>query len=460
MRVAALGALVLLLQGGFDRGSEVDAVPGRFHYERALQIPANASGQMCAVLDAAVFEHTEGRLSALRVYKMSGGAIAGEQPFAFTESGEAGQQEEAARVLNLGMANAPLFAGSEPRVHRGSTKIVFDLAMPQRAYSAVVLDLNARDFYATAKVWGQERVGAPRTLLGQFALFDLRAQGLSRSTTLALAETNLPLLHVELEMIAAPGGDASTLMAEIVRGASVPPSRQAQTLYSTVAQTSAFEVKDRKSIAKLMVAAHVPVERVRFAVAKDFAKNFSREVTVTAKPVVAEKKGLGAERDTSQAETVTGEIHSVKMPVNALGEEIHDEQMNVEAVLGANLRSAATVEVAVANFDDAPLPLATVELQMRQRKLCFDAEAGTSYVLRYGDSEPVRAPVYDYARLFRAEQGAAMVVMGAEKALQVTAAVVESRSYMDTHPEVLWVVLLVVVGVLGMVAVRGSRNRV
>jgi hypothetical protein len=133
--------------------------------------------------------------------------------------------------------------------------------------------------------------------------------------------------------------------------------------------------------------------------------------------------------------------------------------MNVEAVLGANLRGAAAVEVAVANYDDAPLPLVAVELQMRQRRLCFDATAGTNYVLRYGDDEPVRAPVYDYARLFRAEQGAAMVTMGAETALQVTVAAVESRSYMDTHPEVLLVVLLVVVGVLGMVAVRSAKGR-
>jgi hypothetical protein len=254
MRLATVAVALLLLQGSYDSVDEVDAAPDHFQFQRALQPPAEARGQACAVLDAAVFGHSAGRLNDLRIYS-DGHEVA----FAQTTSGELGQQEEPARVMNLG---------------RQGKEIVFDLAMPQRTYTEVVLDLDGRDFYATAKVSGMQTIGAPKTDLGQVALFDLRSQGLSRSTTLALQESSFALLHVELTVTPAPGGAAKSFGPDIVRGASVPPSREAQTLYTTVATTSTFTTKGRESLASLSVPAHVPVERVSFALQPEFAKNF------------------------------------------------------------------------------------------------------------------------------------------------------------------------------------------
>ena len=86
--------------------------------------------------------------------------------------------------------------------------------------------------------------------------------------------------------------------------------------------------------------------------------------------------------------------------------------MSVESLLATNVRSDALVTVAVENGDDAPLPLHSVELQMRQRTLCFEAEPGAEYLLRYGDASPVRSPVYDYARLFQASQRRPQFMIG------------------------------------------------
>jgi len=430
LRLAAAAVALLLLQGAYERASDVDATPDGFQFQRVLQADAGTQGQACAVLDAAVFAHSAGRLNDLRIY--SDGR---EVPFAQTTSGELGQQEEPARVMNLG---------------RQGKAVVFDLVMPQRAYTEVVLDLDGKDFYATAKVSGSQMDGGPRTDLGQFTLFDLRSQRLSRSTVLALQESNFPLLHVEMTVTPAPGGEAKALGPEMVRGATVPPSREAQTLFTTVAATTAIVTKGHESVASFNVPAHVPVERVSFTLEPEFTKNFSRAVRVTARSSQTE--------DSAAAETIPGEIQRVRLPVDALGHEVRSEQLSMEALVAADLRSDAAIDVAIENGDEVPLPLRAVLLQMKQRKICFDAEPGASYVLRYGDAEPVYTPVYDYARLFRASAAAATVTMGAETLNPDFRKEPQQQSYKDRHPELLWVALLLVIGVLGTIALHNARR--
>src|ERR1700712_2511859 len=289
MRGAAVALAMLLLQGAYDRSDEVDAAPQRFRFQRELHVLAEAKGQACAAIDANVYAHSQGRLNELRIY--SG---AKEVPFVQTTSGVLGEQEEPARVMNLG---------------RQGSAIVFDLAMPQRAYTEVVLDLDGRDFYATAKVSGAQQPAAPRTDLGQFVLFDLRSNGLARSTTLALQEPSFALLHVEMTVTPSPGAAVKTFEPEMVRGAAVPPSREAQTLYTTVATTTAFEQKNKSTVATLHVAAHVPIERARIVVDPAFHRNFLRALTVTGRPDTA----TTAVAD----EAVEGEIERVDQPAGA-----------------------------------------------------------------------------------------------------------------------------------------------
>jgi hypothetical protein len=205
----------------------------------------------------------------------------------------------------------------------------------------------------------------------------------------------------------------------------------------------------------LRVPAHVPIERVRFAVDPAFRHDFARTVSIGAKPDVNGSNAVGA------AEAVQGVIERVERAGDSLGRgAIHSEQMSVEAELASNMSAPALITIQVDNGDDAPLPLASAKLEMRERKVCFDAEPDAAYTLRYGDSAPLRAPVYDYARLFRASASAAVATMGPEQANPEFRERVDDRPYTERHPELLWVVMLGVIAVLGMVAMRSARRAV
>lgn len=429
MKSAVAALALLLLQTSFEHTREVETSPERFRFARSIAVPADARGQTCAVLDAAFYAQSNGRPDDMRVY-----SAGHEVPFVRTESREAGQQEEPARVLNLGLEGR---------------HIVFDLAMPQRPYTEFTLNLNARDFYATAHVWGASLPTASRTDLGRFPLFDLRSTGLSRSTTIPLQEVNFPILHIELELVASPGAGTHNFPASIVQGASVPPTRQAQTLFTTVASTSEIGVKDRQSTTSLTIPAFVPVERVSFTLQPGFNKNFSRDIILTAR---------SSPRQDAAPEVINGIIQRVYLPHTALGQDIRSEQLSTEALLGANLRSPALVNVIVKNGDDAPLPIQSVNLEMRQRQLCFDAEPGTEYELRYGSDEPIRAPVYDYTRLFQPSATPNIATLGTKHANPAFRADQPGRTYNDRHPEVLWVALLLVIGILGAIALHNARR--
>ena len=67
MRAALLALAFFALQAA-DTSTEVDAAPQRFAITRAIDVPADANGQVCVTLDAPVYAHTEGRLTGLRIY--------------------------------------------------------------------------------------------------------------------------------------------------------------------------------------------------------------------------------------------------------------------------------------------------------------------------------------------------------------------------------------------------------
>ena len=398
MKVAALLGLLLLQAAAVDEPPR--AVPQYMMYQRALNV-ASGGGQACAVLDASIFPHAAPSLKDLRVFPAQGGA-APETPYAITLSEAVTEETQAARLLNLGKAGA---------------KIAFDLEMPDRAYTGVTLDLDpeVHDFLATAVVTGQDALDgkAKATSLGEYTLFDLSAQHLSRDTTLPLQESTFRYLHVELNLSPAPGGvvPAGGFTPAMVRGADVPPSREAQILYTTVAETASVATVGRESRATFEVPVRIPVERVSFQLAPGFKGNFSRDVRVTA----TTEPGPKSPDDNGSAplpEVVGGNI--LRVYATETGKQISTEQLSVPAILGANLQRPAKVEVAIENGDDQPLPVAAVRLEMRQRKLCFDAVSGSSVALDYGDPR-LDAPEYDYARLFAASEHALAVELGPER---------------------------------------------
>jgi hypothetical protein len=433
-------AAILLLQ--MAEVSPVAPSPQHFRFERTISHAQATGGEACAVLDAKTFAHAESRSGDdLRVFQMVAGKAAVEVPFALTESEAEPVDAVVARVQNLGMDNG---------------EIVFDLLMPHRAYSTVDLELDATNFMATAKVSGSDGKGGPKTSLGSFALFDLSAQKLSRSTTLRLQESTFAVIHVALRMRSIDGGPLQNLRADMLRGATVPPSREAQTLYTTVASTTQFVTEGRRTVARIELPKHVPVERISFVLPNGFETSFMRQVTIRAKP-------KGSTEDSS-VETVNGEIWEVKLSGTAEVNGSRAEKINVDATLGANLREDAELEVAVENGDDSPLPLQSIQVQMRQRKICFAATGAGVYSLLYGDNA-LSAPVYDYVKTEPVAQGLGNSVklmeasLGPERSNPNYVARTDARPYSERHPETIWIGLLVAVAVLGGTALRSVKRQ-
>ena len=486
MRAAAL-LLVMLWQAGAATGPPV-AQPGAMRYQRAVRVAAG-SGQACAVLDAQIFPHAAPSLTDLRIFPVREAAAGGtgslgavhELPYAVTLSEAVSEETEAAGVLNL---------GAWPGATRGGAMIVFDLEMPARAYTGVTLDLDpaVHDFIATATVSGSDTLGGrgKATSLGSFTLFDLTAQHLSRDTTIPLQESTFKFLHVELSVSPAPGSAAARFLPVMVSGAQVPPSREAQSVYTTVAETAAIATVGRESRASFMVPARVPVERVSFVLASGFTGNFSRAVRVSALAEPAAKSGAdssGSSAGSNAAEeiadddgraplpeVVTGNILRVR--ANEAGREIRTEQLGVPAILGANLQRAAKVEVAIENGDNQPLPIAAVRLEMRQRKICFEVPVGPSagsgmgpgsgadsgLALFYGDPR-LAAPAYDTERLFVASRAALAAELGPELLNpNYRAPAAEMKPFAERHPELLWIALIAAICALGVVALKAARN--
>jgi hypothetical protein len=432
LKLALMALAGLVLQAGVP-GASTDSALNVQHlrYERALTVPSGSDGVACAVLDGTTFAHAASRSADdLRVMRAGANGVAVETPFALTESAAQPVDVATAAVQNLGM--------------RGGN-VDFDLVMPHRAYSEVDLQLNAKDFVATAKVSGLNGTGDPSISLGSFALFDLTSQGLSRSTALPLQESTFARLHVSLHVMKPGGAAFAPLTPAIVEGATVPASREAQTLYTVVAQTSDVQQEGSQSIAKLATSEHVPIERVSFVLDPAFKRDFLRNVTVTA--------GAGADQ-----EVVTGEIERVTRTVGEGEPPIRSVKLSVDAVMASNLRNDATMTVAVKNGNDQPLPIRAVQLEMRQRTVCFEAKAGNTYTLRYGDVA-LHAPVYDFARLYTGERLPMVAVLGPEALNPEFRARADDRPYSERHPEVLWIALLAVVAALGATALHGVRQQ-
>jgi hypothetical protein len=416
-------------------------------YERAIALPPG-QGQACAVLDAGIFPHAAPSLRDLRLFAVQD-AKPREVPYAITLSETINEDTVPASVLDLGASS-------------GAT-IVFDLEMPERPYTDVILDLSGQDFLATATVTGSNSPGGGNgTALGVFTLFDLTSQHLSRDTTLPLVESTFKYLHVALAVVAAPGSAAARFVPAMVTGAHVPPSREAQTIYTTVARitspTTGALAAPRTTRFDFALPLRVPVERVSFDLSQSYTGNFSRDVKITASPDVQPESAANGVRAEPAIETVSGTVSRVNSTQS--GHRIHEVELSVPATLGANLQGAAHVWVEIENGDDQPLPIAAVRLEMRERRLCFDAPAAGSSAptLYYGDPQ-LRAPVYDYERLFIASDKPLAATLGPEQLnAAYTAPVVPVRPFTERHPEVLWIALIGVVCVLGVVALKSSRN--
>jgi hypothetical protein len=407
-----------------------------FRYRRSLIVPPS-EGEACAVLDARIFPHATPYLKDMRLYRnedIAGSREGGIQPLPyFTTLSEPAQLEsEDARVLNL---------------KQSGRRVVFDLKMPGREYTDVVLNLGGQDFIAHATVSGTDAANSPHSIpLGEFNLFDLTSQHLSHGTTLHLQESRFAYLHVVLDVAPAAARSAFKPNVQMVRGATVPPSREAQSLFTTVAETSTIEQRGSATVARFTVPERVPIERVSFVLPPLFKDNFSRVVRIADRPT----------SDPSSAESTAGTVLNVHL--TQAGRELQQQQLSVPAVLGGNMQSPATVEVSIENGAAAPLPITAVRLEMRERKLCFDAgEAHGGVTMFYGDSALPNAD-NAYPAGFSAEGRMSAAQLGPEQMNPDYAPRRDSRPMLMRRPEILWVALLLGVGVMGVLVFRSRGH--
>jgi hypothetical protein len=236
----------------------------------------------------------------------------------------------------------------------------------------------------------------------------------------------------------------------MVLAVDVPPSREAQSLYTTAAQATSFTQRGRQTIATFQLPERIPVERISFDLPSSYKANFSRDIHITDHPADASSDNISA-----ASETLAGTI--LRVHLTQSGREIRQQQLSVPAILGSNMQSEATVEVAIDNGDDTPLPLTAIRLETRQRKICFDAPTAQPVTLFYGDSA-LPAPRYDYARLFSPSAELHTAQLGPEQRNAAYRARPDTRPFTERHPHLLWIVLLAVICILAIVALRSSRT--
>ncbi len=431
---ACVSAVLLLWQLGSA------AAPSPSHhlrYEREIEFAGHTPAQVCFALDANVLGHTESAGGGdIRIFgrdQQREFAV----PFALTESGPVTVEAQPATIRKVAVR-----AGA----------LAFDVSMPAGDYTDVVLDVKAKSFVGAAEVTGLDAAGRA-TPIGTFAVFDLTAQGLARSTLLSLPESSYPTLHVELRLFT-PDGQPFPIEPSLIAGATVPPSRERQTVYTTIASTSMIEQQGHWSTATMVVPAHVPIERARFVLRPDFHQDFLRNATIAATPTVKGWEATGA------AEGVSGNIFRVARAATTSVPAIDAAALTINTIIGANLRSAAKVTATIENGASAPLPIERVDLEMRERRLCFEAHRGVSYTLRYGDTE-LSAPSYSYAHRFAASANPIVAELGPEQTNPnyVRAGSGDEKRYPEHDlPWVLLIAAVSVAGVIGLQYVRYKRE--
>ncbi len=395
-----------------------------FRYERPLAAPLAQNGQACVVLDEQVFAHSERDLADVRVYRDG------------TETAYAVNTASAAEYVP--QLIHPLNAG----VRSGHT--VFDAEMPEAPYSDLDLNITAHNFIATVTVSGNRTDDArAATKLGDYTIFDFSRERLGRSTVLHLPLSNFAVLHFSIT-----GGIAP----DDVTGISAMKGAREKARFIAVAETAQATEKDRGTVFTVTLPAHVPVDRVVFAPDAEPAQ-FSRPVSITvedAKPP-KEPNSLGLYSVAGGGNLLR--IHSVHN-----GRRIDEENLAMPAphVYGDGDKKWT---IRVENGDDAPIHFKQVRLEMRERQLCFDAVAGASYALFYGDSA-LSAPRYDYATLFALQDNAQQALLGPEKENLSYSPRPDKRPFTDKHPSLLWAALLAVIVVLGLIALRSVKRQV
>lgn len=367
------------------------------------------SQQTYFVVDEEIWTHARPDLGDLRIYD-DGAQV----QYALTEQrGGTSSHEEVAKILNLGSVG-------------GHTE--FDLDMGQIAeYDRIRLQLDAKNFVATASSAGSNTLGGrPSTQLPPATLYDFTREELGSNAVLKLPTSSFRYLHIKL---------SSGISPQQVKGATVYNLQEIKANWTSVGSCEAPSQKPRTTVISCESPLRVPVDRIRFQV-EPRQVNFRRAVTLV---------------DASGRYEGGGEITRVRL--NRAGTTVVSEEMDVQISGQSSGRFTITVD----NGDNPPLAIAAVQLLSVERRVYFDPQKKVSPKLYYGDPK-LDAPVYDYARFFRADPAAAKAELAPGAHNEAYSGRPDDRPWSERHKAVLWLAMLVAVAVLAALAIRGLRT--
>jgi len=378
-----------------------------FHYQRQLQ-PLNSSGQHYIVVDETVWQHARPDLSDLRIYLADK-----EIPYRLTiEQGSSETELRQCRVLQPGTVD-------------GKTQFLLDMSGVAE-YDRIELNLRARNFVAHARVEGQDDLhGAKWAILGTTTLYDLSDERLGRNFTLKIPLTTYKYLRVTVDKPVNPS-DVESGTAGITRAQ--------KAVWRDLGSEPKQSQQGKDTILTFSVPGEVPVERAIISV-DPTQQNFLRRLEVQGE---------------NGQEFGSGEIRRVHMERN--GQKIDTEQTSLD--LRGNIEGA--LKIIIHNGDDVPLKITGARLQQYERRIYFDADAGTQPKLYYGDAQ-LDAPVYDYAKLFQKNTNAEQKQLGAEEVNTAFTGRPDDRPWSERHPAVLWLAIIAAVLILGGVALRSMK---
>ena len=384
-----------------------DPEPSISYFTDLREVSSGAADrQNYIIVDEDIWNHARAGLEDLRLY-----ASQTQLPYIVVEQrGRTSSEEQQAKILNLGAVNG---------------HAEFDLDVGEIAeYDRIRLQLDAKDFVVTASVEGRSTLGqGPSTLLGPSKLYDFSRENLGSSSVLKLPTSSFRYLHVRL---------SAGIRPQQVKRATIYNLQESKAAWTTAGICRVTGERQRSTNIQCDARTAVPLDRILLQVSAGQV-NFRRTVSVT---------------DAQGRPVASGEISRIR--VNRGGTTVISENLAVSVPAERSGR----ITIRIDNGDDPPLKFDAVQPQSIERRLYFEPQGKTSLKLYYGD-EKLSAPVYDYAKFFKADPAAVQAQLGADAHNPAYTGRPDDRPWSERHQVVLWAAMILALAILALLAIRG-----
>jgi len=319
--------------------NSVMPVPAISYFTNLREIRISQPGtQNYFVVDEEIWSHARPDLGDLRIYD---GEVQVQYALSVQRGGTS-SREEAVRILNLGRVG-------------GRTEFDVDVGQISE-YDRVRLNLDAKDFVATAALSGSNTLGdRSATQLPPSTLYDFTREALGSNSVLKLPASSFRYLHVRLS----PG-----ISPDQVKSAAIYNVQENKAAWTSVGSCTSPSQTQRTTTITCQSPLKVPVDRIRFQVDPKHV-NFRRAVTLA---------------DSTGRYEGGGEITRVRF--NRAGTTVVSEDLEGQA---AGMDSGRLI-ITVDNGDNPPLAIIALQLLSVEPRVYFDPPGKSSLKLYYGDS--------------------------------------------------------------------------